>query len=194
MRTGLIVFALSLMLLASVGNAQPTGRILLCADESGLDCAIPVAGAGNVDVHVIYTGTMSITAIQFAAPKPDCWRGAVWVSDNTAYLSIGDSQGAHPSGWSIALGACMAPPVYLGSITYRVQAPAPACCEYPVIKASIDLLPEIPHPIVADCTDWPVIYGTGAGVGYINGDDTCPCMIPTPVAETTWGALKALYQ
>ena len=202
MKTTVVVSLLLLMVFAGLANAQEIrGQLQLYADDTGVDCMIPDTAPGLLTVYVYYFdyfGDDGISAIQFAAPKPDCFTNAVWLGDATPWpLSLGDSQLNDPHGWTIAFGAggwCQTPPVYLGSIMYLAQGLTPTCCPYPVVKAD-DLHPEIPMPIGVDCSlPNSFLIGVEAGTSYINGDHTCPCIWPVPVQIKTWGGIKSLYR
>jgi len=202
MKTTVIVSLGILMCFASFAPAQIQGQLQLYADETGVDCIIPDTAPGLLTVYVYYFdyfGEEGISAIQFAAPKPDCFTNAVWLGDATPWpLSLGDSQLNDRRGWLIAFGGgawCQTPPVYLGSIMYLAQGLTPTCCPYPVVKAPGDVHPEFPGPIAADCGEpEPSVIGVAAGTSYINGDHTCPCIWPVPVQERTWGGIKSLYR
>jgi len=198
MKSIVVVSVALLLFVISPADAQRVqGQLQLYNDESGVDCIIQDM-SGIVTVYVYFFDYFSndrILAVQFGAPLPDCWPGAIWLGDTSPWLtSIGDSQLNDPSGWSIAFGECQIPPVFVGSIIYLSQGLAPTCCPYPVVKAA-DGHPEIPMPVGAACSEPdPVLIGIEAGTSYINGDHTCPCIWPVPVQEKTWGGIKSLYR
>ena len=197
MKTILVLSIAFMVLQVSLADAQIHGQLQLYNDPSGVDCIIQDM-PGLVTAYVYYFnyfGDEGITALQFGAPMPTCFIGAIWLGDQTPWpIWIGDSQMNDPSGWSIALGGCQTPPVLIGSIVYFAQGLSPSCCPYPVVKAD-DARPQFPGmPIGVDCgSPEPSVFGIVAGTSYINGDHTCPCIWPVPVQETTWGGVKSLY-
>jgi hypothetical protein len=46
----------------------------------------------------------------------------------------------------------------------------------------------------ADCNYLPNKTFPEGGQIVINPNETCECMRPVPVQETTWGQIKSLYQ
>lgn len=60
----------------------------------------------------------------------------------------------------------------------------PACCRW-VVDGDPNACPTV---LVADC-DFNVIPGTGCRA-VINMNETCD---PTPVEDTTWGRVKAMF-
>jgi hypothetical protein len=193
MKLIVIVSVTLLMFAVGLANAQQIrGQLQLYADETGVDCIIQDM-PGIVTVYVYYFDYFSdegVTAVQFGAPLPGCWIGAIWLADSSPWSTIGDSQLNDPSGWSVAFGECLIPPVFVGSIMYLAQGLAPTCCPYPVVKS--DHHP-IPMPVGVDCGfPFGSLIGVEAGTSYINGDHTCPCIWPVPVQEKTWGGIKSL--
>lgn len=198
MKKTLLLATAILMVLASMASAQTGGRVELFADADGTDCAILDTAPGVVTVHMVLVGATEVGAVEFGAPVPECWTGAVWLEDNIPWpVHIGDSQLNEPSGLSIAFLSEVTcgqsnSPIYLGSISYSTQGAAPPCCYYPVVKAA-DAHPEFDTPIAVKCTDY--LFGVEAGGAWINPDETCSCtgQMPLPVHDTSWGRVKALY-
>jgi len=191
-RALVILIAGTLFCASTLAWTQPEGRIRLAADVGGLSCNIDDAAPGILYVHMLITERTDVTGVQFAAPKPACWVGATWLSDQIAFpVYIGDSQNNFYGGLSIGLGSCLSSPIYLGAIVYMTQGQAQPCCVYPVVK-TYDLVPGIPTPIVATC-DF-VADGINAGYAVVNAQPNCSCDEPVSTEDRTWGALKALYE
>ena len=188
------------LVFAAAASAQTGPTIALFADEGGTNCDLTSDGSGTVEVHMLLLGASEVGAVQFKAPKPDCWTNATWVGDNIAWtLFIGDTQASDPWGLSIAFLSdvdCVESnsPIYLGSITYSLNGTPPVCCRYPVLKAD-DLHPEFDGPIGTLCLEDHRLFGIEGGTMVINPDQTCGCNDRTalPVHETKWGTVKALY-
>ncbi len=199
MKRLIFVVAMCLFLQAGSSDAQTAGEIRLCADIGGTECVIQDNVPGLVDVYMIVTGVDGVSAIQFAAPKPDCWKGATWLGDVLPFpLVIGDTQNNYEGG--ISIGLSLHPcsegggisPIYLGKISYMTQGTAETCCEYSVKKAEVDFHPEFDEPIFVYCDG--TLSGISAGRVTINADESCNCGQPVPTQETTWGQIKALYR
>ena len=187
----------AIMITAFVCISLPTflhaGTIALSGTPDGTDCAVIDSNPGIVEVHIVLTDITGVSAVQFWAPKPDCWDGAVWMGDEFAFpLFIGDTQN-NDIGVSVAFSACLDAPVYVGSMTFNTSGAGTLCCPYPVLKANRDNYPEIDGPIIVVCTDPPRVAGVTASA-IVNPTPECACQSPTPVQETTWGAVKALFR
>lgn len=200
MKRLLLIMTAFMLAFAAVASAQTGPRIELFADAQGSECDLRATGGRDVQVHMILLGASGVGAVQFKAPKPDCWTNATWVGDDLPWtLFIGDTQANDPRGLSIAFlsdVACTASnsPIYLGSIHYALQGPSPVCCRYPVLKAP-DLHPEFDGPIGTLCLYDHQLFGIEGGVLMINPDESCGCIDQAvlPVRYTNWGTVKALY-
>jgi hypothetical protein len=194
MMTRLITLVcLALVCVSSPALSQTGGLISLTGTADGSVCSIIDTSPGSVEVHIIVFNVIGLNAIQFAAPKPNCWTGATWVSDNIPTpVTIGDTQDT-VIGLAIAWGGlCLDGPAYVGSMTFSTLGNAPPCCSYPILKATGDLHPEIDGPIAVLCSDPQHVAGVTANA-VINPESQCACVQPVPVEESTWGAIKALY-
>lgn len=184
---------------ASVTALAQTSKIALSTTIDGTSCNI-ADKPGTVEVHVIVLDVDAFDGIQFAAPIPDCWTGATYLGETVdGLLHIGNTQDP-VGGLSVVWGSCRSggipAPVHIATITIQTTGKARHCCPYPILKATGDLHPEIPGPIIVVC-DPAEPYGlrlSGVTVdAVINPDATCECMSSVPVEETTWGAIKVLY-
>jgi hypothetical protein len=161
------------------------GMIGLYRDAAGTDCGLIDAAPGLLLVNVVHVNTNGATACQFAAPMPNCWTGATYLSDTATYpVTIGNSQ----TGMALGYGTCLTGTFYIHGINYFVSGLGQTCCYYPVIPD-----PNIPSGQieVVDCGG-NLILG-GGGLAVINPDGTCLCgTIKT--RSTTWGRLKATWE
>ncbi len=178
-------------LCTTVANAQYGGRVELWADTQMIDCSIVDSQPGVVNIHMFHTNISEATALQFAAPTPDCWTGATWVGDAvTALVRIYNTHDVD-YGISLGYGACLQLPLYLGFMVFMTTGEGLDCCVYPVIAP---IWPD-GNILASDCTQ-PMsnrIYPEGGQI-VINPNETCECVRPVPVQETTWGQIKSLYQ
>lgn len=172
--------------------SQTGGKIVLAGSSDGSTCSIVETGPGFIEVHVVVLDVVGLSGIQFAAPKPDCWTDATWVSDDVPVgIFLGDTQDP-VGGLSVAFGACLDAPVHVATISFFTTGAGTQCCSYPVLKATGDLHPEVDGPIVVLCSDPTHVAGVPVDA-VINPDPSCPCLAPVSAEETTWGRVKALY-
>jgi len=191
--TRVLLLALLLLSICDVTQSQAASRITLTGDAQGLECSISDVSPGYVEVH-IWAHDADLLAIQFAAPAPDCWKGATWVADHVPVgIYIGNSQDYLGSGLSVAFGVCVESPVYVGSISFNVQGRGGNCCEFPVLKAQNDGYPGIEGPIVVTCAD-PNHVAAVTASAFVNPTAQCACTASVPADDTTWGQIKAMYQ
>ncbi len=171
-----------------------TEKVTLFADAAMTDCSITgnLASPGIVEVHMFHLGSGNRIAVEFLAPKPPCWSGAIWVGDVIAppLLVIGNTQSVDIS---IAYTACLPLPVYLGRINYLVTNDSPPCCQYSVIPSTV-VYPSLGPSVYAVVCPSNTLIAIGAGSAVVNEDPSCLCDPPLAVEETTWGRIKALYQ
>jgi hypothetical protein len=185
----LLLAIAALMLLTSVANSQSGGRVELYPDAQMSSCSLVDNGPDVVEVHIFHTNIREATAIQFAAPVPACWVGAVWLGDVIVVgLPTGDTQNEF-FGISIGYMTCLQLPVYIGYMNFFTAGVAQTCCIYTAVGATGAPSGQIE---VIDC-DLHKLYAVG-GELVINPDQTCPCTFPIPVSNNTWGAVKALYR
>ena len=95
------LLALSPLLVFSSGAVAQQAEIGIYRDTSRSSCSLSDAGTGLISAYVVVNSPNGMTGVRFSIPKPDCFN-AVWVGDNSDYITIGNSQ----SDISIATGAC----------------------------------------------------------------------------------------
>ena len=150
-----------------------TGTICLYADPQGTQCNISDTGPGLLSVYVIHaplsTPSGGATAVEFAAPKPDCMVGATWLTDNSpSYVTTGNSQ----TGVSLIYDHCITEPTHVLTIQYMVSGLSESDCAYRVIAA-----PGRGVVRVLTCAN---AYAQGVGgVTYVNSTIPCECAEPT---------------
>jgi hypothetical protein len=172
---------------ASLALAQMGGGIGLNSDTQGIDCNLFDVAPGLVTIYAVHEALpgsiTAATASQFAATNPACLL-ATYLSDTAVFpVTIGNSQ----SGVAIGYGQCLALPLTVLWINYFAAGATPPCCEHTVTAD-----PSAPSGQV-EVVDCAGILLTAVGLCAIwNPDPTCPCEA-TPVEETTWGHIKAVY-
>jgi len=174
--------------------AQTGAKIALSTTIDGASCNIANT-SGIVEVHVVVLDVTNFDGIQFMAPKPDCWTGAIYLEEEVhGLLFIGDTQDAE-IGLSVVWGSCggggLTGPIHVATIRYQTMGMAPTCCPYPILKAKYDAHPEIAGPIIVVCD--PIRIAGVTVDAVINPEVGCMCAVSLPARETTWGAIKALY-
>ena len=176
-----MLLAMSGLAIATLAFAQ-AGSIGIFADAGATDCNLLDQGPGLCTFNVVHVLTPGATAVEFAAPQPDCFNATYLADVKALALTIGNSQ----TGSSVGYGACVASPIWVCGIIYFCQGLTEPCCYYPVVPS-----PSVPENeiLIVDCNH-EIQYATG-GEGIINSDGSCRCDVP--VQETTWGAVKALY-
>lgn len=180
--------ALGMLGLVSLLCGSAAGDTLgLYGDPTGTNCNIVPLVSMMTSVYVIHTSPQGATAAEFKAPKPACWTGGVYLSDQSPFpclIGCGDSQ----TGRSIGYGSCQSGSFLITTIQYFNISPSGSCCPYPLL----------PHPNsgergveVMDCS-FTVVTAEGL-VSTVNGGTACPCGYAVANEETTWGKMKALY-
>jgi len=166
------------------GNA---GSVMLYGDPAFTSCAITDLdpGGGLISVYVVHEFHSGASGIQFSAPVPGCWTGAIYLADTNAFpLVIGDTQ----TGMAVSYGGCLPGPILITTVLIFGQGQAGECCEYLVL----------PDPRAAsgqvegvDCA-FHLTY-PNSGLAVVNPNPSCPCGHLVSVETKTWGAVKALY-
>jgi len=195
-REPLLAVAVVSLLFASTA-AQAENALKFFADAAGTDCSLDYTTAGLVSTHVIVTGTTPSAAIQFSAVTPECWTGVLWIGDNFATPGIRLGSTQDPGlGLQVTFGGCEPMPFYAGYISHFVTDVSASCCPY--MPGPADIRPLVRIIATAECTVYPLtILGIAEmqGVGLVvNPTRECPCELPVPAAESTWGRVKALYR
>lgn len=169
MRMFIRLSVLFVFLFAPAAHAQQA-RVALYSDAEFTDPYLASGAPGVVSIYVVVHSTTPVASVQYWAPIPDCWYGAVYLGESNQFpVVIGDSQ----SGVAIAFGTCLTEPIHVQTITVFAELPPPSdsCCT----------MVALPHPQVAsgeiefvDCS-LTRLFGTGSP-GYI-GDENAPPIV-----------------
>ena len=179
-----LAILLTLSLCATTAFAQ-VGNIGLFDDVNGTDCEHEDTVSGLQAIYVVHVNGVA-AASDFAAPIPSCWTGGSFLSDTAVYpVTIGSS----PTGVSIGYGACTPSPNHILTINVFGQGTGDTCCRM-TIQANVNV-PSGQIEIV-DCGGSLFQIGPIGGTIIINPDGSCSCDVATQ--NTTWGALKSLYE
>lgn len=187
---------------AATGAFGQAGMIGVFSDPGGTDCGLYDSGPALAVAYVVHVNAPGATASQFRVASGDGFNCA-WLGDTTNFPTyIGNSQ----DGISIAYGSCLSSPIHILSINYFCQGLSETC-------SWLYICPDYSAPTgqieVVDC-NYNKLIATG-GVLWVNPDwVTCGCWVnasgaqkspaspmctpPTPVAPSTWGAVKSQYR
>jgi hypothetical protein len=180
----LIVLTTVMLFGASLAFGQ-AGVLGTYEDMEGLDCDV-VDVPGLLSIFVVHTLTAGATAAQYKATTPLCMstNGTTFFGDQAVFgVTLGSSQ----TGVAIGYGVCLSSPIHNLTIAFFAGGNTSLCCAYIVDG---DPLSDSGLIEIVDCQGG-LLIGTGR-TNTVNGEPAiCPCT--TPVEETTWGAVKALY-
>lgn len=182
-----VLTIVTLVLAASPAFAQ-FGDISAYTDQAGTDCNISDTASGIKDVFVLLKHTSGATAAKLRVEQGS--GGTMFYSNDIIpppFLSIGNSQ----TDLEVAFTSCLVGDFHFLTVRYFAQGTSAPCSYINVLDA-----PGSPNPgevIIVDCTaPFGVVRNVARGQAIINPNGSCNCNVS--VTETTWGAIKALYQ
>ena len=179
-----MLIALSLLVVASMAFAQDPGSIMIFSDAGYTDCNIADAGPALTPIYLVHMYTTAATASQWMLDPGAC-NSMVWTGTANAFpTTIGDVF----TGVSVAYGGCIGgAPILLVTVNYFAQGLTAPCCYMQIVADPTTTSGLIE---VVDCNS-NRLFATG-GAAIINSTQDCFC--DSPVNESTWGGIKALYQ
>ena len=184
-----IAFAVFAVLLCQGVVFGQTNFIALYGDTLHSDCSIVNSGFGVYWVEVFHYSADGTRGCRFSARYQNCLVEAEFHHDVPSFIA---TSGSSQTGVVVDYGDCLSGWIHVMSIMYWdvMDFGTGVCCELPVLPDPGAASGEIEF---TDCGD-NVIYGYGVS-GIVNRDASCPCEIPTGIADwtTTWGEIKALY-
>jgi hypothetical protein len=182
-----VLTVLAVAALAAPAAAQ-VGDISVYADAAGLSCSVMdnTAPFAFIDVYVIHKHLSGgATASQF---RVDLTGGSTMSysgqTEGSGMLLIGNAN----DDLSVAYGGCLSGDLLLVTVRYVGVGTSPQCSGIEVNPAPTAPIPN--EVVLADCAFAYATVPTGAAI--INENPGCICNVA--VAETTWGAIKALYK
>ncbi len=178
----IILLTLVIMICASIAYGQ-AGYIGLYMDPIYTLCDILDVAPALVPVYAVHKACPGAVASQWKV-MPGGGFNCTYTGEIVALpTSIGSTQ----SGISIAYGGCLPSDILLVTINYFCMGASPPC-------ASLTVVPDPAAPSgtieVIDC--FYVKLVGGGGIFYMNPDGSCDCRW-TPVKDSSWGQIKALY-
>jgi hypothetical protein len=167
----------------AAANPLPWTQIGLYGDPAGTVNVVYDTGPGPIEIFVVQTVYIepAVSEARFMAPAPACFT-ATYLGDTNIYPTVGNSQ----AGAWISYGPCLTGSVLVMTIQYYGQGTSSQCCWY-------DLQPYPGSSYVESqmCggSDWLWTHGEGI---YVSTDPAENC--GTPVEQSTWGRVKAMYR
>jgi hypothetical protein len=192
----LLVVAL-IVFVTDTAAAGGDGFVSVYSDESGTNCNVLDGGDGLVTVYVIYKGPHVTSAVQFKLEQ-SAGAALTYVGETLPADLPGGMFGRADIGVSVAYGTCVDPPVRMLDVHYWGLGVSDVCSKLTTIEDPNSVHNEdLIQVVVCDGSDGYSIFVPG-GHAVINPDESCECDaetggIPTPVAQTTWGGIKAMY-
>ena len=173
------------MLAASTATANPLPwtQIGLYGDHAGTLNVVYDVAPGPIEIFVVQTVYIepTVSAVRFMAPPPPCFT-ATYLGDTYYHPVIGNSQ----TGAWVIYGPCASGTVLVMTITFFGHGTSGHCCWYGLqpYPGSGDIESEM-----CGSTGWYWTHGEGI---YISTDPSKNC--GTPVEQSTWGGIKAMYR
>jgi hypothetical protein len=190
-----LMIAFLILTFASISVMAQPGAIGVFADGGATSVDINDTAPGLLLVYIVHVNTPGATACQFSLPHPWCF-GATYLAESVTppNMGIGNSQ----TGIAIAYGGCVTSPNMVLTLQYFGQGTTPECC---CLYVEADPTASPPGIYVTDCSEPPLLLQAYGGIAAVNANGGCidwhlpaGCINdPTPVEQTTWGAIKAIY-
>jgi hypothetical protein len=178
----IVLVSIALLAIATSVFAQ-AGAVMLWGDAGFTTCNV-VNPVGLATVYMTHEGHPGATAIQFALS--DDTGVLAWVADQNQFpLALGNTQ----TGYATTYGGCVAGQIHIVNVLYTVAGAPAACTGITVVPDPAALTGEIE---AVNCSQVKVF--PNASFLSFNEDGSCVCGEITPVEESSWGRVKALYQ
>jgi hypothetical protein len=168
--------------IACAGAAFGQGGIIWCCPSSSCDSGnfLDLGDASVVRVYIFHMFTLGATMSEWRLSVPSDWE---FIGD-TKYF--GDVAGTSVEGCTVSYGGCLTGNLMLVRASFFGSPDlngSPPCSLIRIVAA-----PGNDGVLMLDCAqNVNLIPG---GIGIINDNGRCP----SPVASTTWGQIKTLYE
>ncbi len=189
MRKSLILIAMALVVAIPATASAQYGVIGVYTDDAAAGCEMVDGGQTVATLYVVHTLGVGTSAAQFKL-QPSAGFNATHVADAHRFATtLGNSQ----TGIMIAYGECRIGTITLVEVTYLFYGTSDICSYIDVVGDPVE--PHYPDdPIVVDCEFLLIAKHPIQGDRFmVNPDETCRCVSPVPVRESTWGQIKSLY-
>jgi hypothetical protein len=182
----ILLIAIVVLAFASAASAV-TPIVAFFSDAAGTQCNhVELTGAFQQNTAYIVAIADAHTAVEYKAPLPACLASepGASVTPQGGTVIIGDVN----TGVSIGYGVCKTGAWAVGKVQWFHNTGVAACCKFFIYE----------HPAtghhMADCGlptpgKFEYVFDNN---NTINGDGSCDCST-SPVAESTWGKIKATY-
>jgi hypothetical protein len=179
------IVLVSVVLLAFASAAFAQGVVMLYADNTFTQCDASPA-PGLFTAYVVHEVTLGAKAVQYQVIE-DTGGLLVYVADQNQFpLVIGNSQ----TGVAVSYGGCFNNQIHVQNVLYSLVGTPAVCTGLTVVNDPLAPTGEIE---ATDCNDVKT-FPNGSFLSF-SDDGSCPCgELQTPVEETNWGRVKALYQ
>ena len=166
----------------AAANPLPWTQIGLYGDPAGTVNVVHDVSPGLLELYVVQIVNIeSAGAVRFAAQPPPCFT-ATYLGETHLHATMGDSQ----IGAWVLYGPCVVGTVHVMTIQFAGYGTSGHCCLY-------DLQPYPGSSYIESqvCNDsyWHWTHDEGIYISSVP-DDNCG----TPVEQTTWSGIKAMYR
>ncbi len=179
------VLLLSLGIILSAGMAfGQAGYIGLYSDFGYTNCTM-YDTPGLQTIYAVHKASTGSTASQFR----------IAVDPGMTCITVGvingfpTTIGSPETGISVAYGACFSSDILLLTWNFLCSGTSATCSMLRIVPDPSALSGTIE---VVDCDQFKLVGG--GSIMYVNPDGNCDCGEIVPVRESSWGAIKSLYQ
>jgi len=176
-----LLLTMALLVVSSMAFAQ-AGYLGIYDTPDGGNCDLVNIPVNVATFYVVHHATVS-TGAQWMAENLNPSLLLLTSAVNPAFVSVGDPA----TGVSVGYGGCLRGPIHVYTLTYFNQA-FETCIPLSIVADPLAISGKIE---VYDCAF--NMHVANGETSYLNGDGSCPCLIPLPTEETSWGRVKALY-
>jgi hypothetical protein len=180
-----MLLAFVLLLVSNLVFAQDPepGSIDIFADLAMTSCNIYDA-TGLATLHIFHTNALEVGSSIWKLELTGGAENLVFIGQILQFpLVIGDVF----TGISVSYQACLSNSFQLMTLNFQALDPSPPCGLFSIVPSD-----DVPtHVEIVDCNLRRMEIPRG-GQARLNPDGTCLCEVP--VAETSWGGIKALYK
>ena len=177
-----LVLSVLLPVTAVLANPLPWTQIGLYGDPAGTVSVVYDVVPGLIEFHVVQIVHVETAgAVRFTAQPPPCFT-ATYLGETHYHATIGDSQ----QGAWVLYGPCATGTVHVMTIQFAGYGTSGHCCWF-----EPQAYPGSNYIDTQLCGDtyWHWTHGEGI---YISAQPNDNC--GTPVEQTTWSGIKAMYR
>jgi hypothetical protein len=175
----ILLAQLSVALLPTEAEAQPSDKLLIFSDEALTDSTLTDDTPRIVTFYIVQTEASLGTAsgVRFRTVASEGFTG-VWLGDATSNIAFGTSN----TDIAVGYGGCKAPPIVVVAATYQLFGTSSACSGLSIAPAPGFLC----AIALSDAGCFFEMCVVKLGAIQVN--------CPVATEPTTWGQVKALYR